>query len=693
MTKKEMLNTPEIKPTKQITNALKEKMQKRSWDKETVPKYRMALRATKIKGEQIFKVAVFTEPDYPAAAYIFLDVARNKYCTWDTIEKKWRTLMIGSMMSCSYYYGQESYSTGATRDMLKVALSTEGDTAFEIISKWQQGILDRDRERKKQKERDRIKKVMSYIRPLPKNFEDWANKQDDQLIFYNYSRKIKTGWCTYCRQEVPIKKPKHLKEGRCTKCGSKITYICNSRKSEVWTRGASLYLAQNYKDGIVSRRFWMSKKMSHGNVDIVLTELDRTIRTPGEYFEGYENDGGEWKAAKSRRYTSRYYGSYAQYLDHIQGGIQKLRSSYLLTDKSVELMTYLFHEQRHPVIEKCAKAGLTRLANQFITQYDAAYVLGDMPDGELAKCLGIDNMRLKRLKDFQKGGGPWDMLRWYQAEKEANTVWEDEMILHFALWKISPDDMDEMLCCMTLKKAYNYLIKQAQICNESTMQVLQTWTDYMSMAMKLKMDINKSMVYAPKNIDQAHKECIDLLNAGKIEEESKKLKKKWPKVEKNLKGLERYEWQDDKFCIVAPKSIADIYREGMLLKHCIHTCDIYWERITNKTTFLMFLRRADAPDTPWYTLEVEPGGNIRQKRTTGDNQNEDLKEALPFLKLWQQHIQKIMSEEDKKLAEESDRQRRENYKQIRKEEKKVWHGKLRGQLLADVLEADFMAAV
>jgi hypothetical protein len=215
----------------------------------------------------------------------------------------------------------------------------------------------------------------------------------------------------------------------------------------------------------------------------------------------------------------------------------------------------------------------------------------------------------------------------------------------------------------------------------------------MFMALRLKMDTDKSMVYMPKDLRKAHNECIDLLDKKRVEDEAKKLKKKWPKVEKNLKGLERYEWTDGKYCIVSPKTIADIYREGMLLKHCLHTCDIYWDRITTKTTFLMFLRKAEEPDNPWYTLEVEPGGNIRQKRTMGDNQNPDLKDAIPFLKKWQKHILKIMSDEDKKLAEASDKQRKENYKQIRKEKKKVWHGKLQGQLLADVLEADFMAAV
>ena len=96
---------------------------------------------------------------------------------------------------------------------------------------------------------------------------------------------------------------------------------------------------------------------------------------------------------------------------------------------------------------------------------------------------------------------------------------------------------------------------------------------------------------------------------------------------------------------------------------------------------------------PWYTLEVEPSGNIRQKRTTGDKQNKDLKKALPFLQKWQQYFKKQLTKKEKKLGEKANILRQEEYKKLRKDGNKVWHGPLAGKLLADVLEADFMEAI
>lgn len=96
---------------------------------------------------------------------------------------------------------------------------------------------------------------------------------------------------------------------------------------------------------------------------------------------------------------------------------------------------------------------------------------------------------------------------------------------------------------------------------------------------------------------------------------------------------------------------------------------------------------------PWYTLEVEPSGNIRQKRTTGDNQNADFQKAVPFLEKWQQYFNKQLTVEEKQLGKRADELRKENYTNLRKNGNRVWHGRLAGKLLADVLEEDFMAAV
>lgn len=219
-----------------------------------------------------------------------------------------------------------------------------------------------------------------------------------------------------------------------------------------------------------------------------------------------------------------------------------------------------------------------------------------------------------------------------------------------------------------------------------------TWRDYLNMAEKAKMDVSNERIWKPKDLQAAHNEVVFILQQGEMEKEAEELEKKWPKVNGNLPKLKKFEYADKDFAVLAPENILDIVKEGRILQHCVHTCDFYFDRIQRDETYLFFLRRAEHKDIPWYTLEVEAGGNIRQKRTTGDNQNKDFDEAVPFLKKWQKIFVKRLSKEEKEAGKKADQARIQEYEELRKNENRVWHGKLAGQLLADVLEADFMAA-
>lgn len=116
----------------------------------------------------------------------------------------------------------------------------------------------------------------------------------------------------------------------------------------------------------------------------------------------------------------------------------------------------------------------------------------------------------------------------------------------------------------------------------------------------------------------------------------------------------------------------------------------YLERINEQETYILFLRNTKQPDTPYYTLEVEPGGVIRQKRTEYDRQNKDIEAASAFLREWQLEIQKRITENDRELANRSRQLRMESYAEMRKKKVKINGGLFQGKYLADVLEADLM---
>jgi hypothetical protein len=347
---------------------------------------------------------------------------------------------------------------------------------------------------------------------------------------------------------------------------------------------------------------------------------------------------------------------------------------------------YLSYEKQHPIIEMLARLGMFRLAEDIMSPHKKRPMLKE-GQTEVAKILMIDKSRLKRLREMN---GNRYMLEWLQLEKLQDTIWPDGMIRELGEELIAPSHFFFLPNPVPFRKSYNYLKKQMEIMDETMRQTCITWQDYINMAKSLKMDTAKDQIMRPKNLKQAHNELILIKQRGRLEKQAKEIEAKWPEVNKQLPKLKKYEFTDGEYAIVSPESVLDIVKEGTILSHCVHTCDYYFSRISTDESYLFFLRRSAAPDVPWYTLEVEPSGNIRQKRTTGDNQNADFEQAVKFLRKWQQYFKKQLTEEEKELGKKADKLRIENYRNLRKNGNKVWHGKLAGQLLADVLEKDFM---
>lgn len=165
----------------------------------------------------------------------------------------------------------------------------------------------------------------------------------------------------------------------------------------------------------------------------------------------------------------------------------------------------------------------------------------------------------------------------------------------------------------------------------------------------------------------------------------------YPHVEEICQSIkQKYEYEDEEYRIVVPEYVEEIVMEGLILQHCISDSDRYWDRIQNRESYILFLRRSAEPTKAFYTLEVEPNGTIRQKRSILNEQYEDIKQATGFLRKWQKVVAKRLTDEDRSLAGQSRTLRMEEFEQLRKDHVTVRTGSLSGKLLVDVLMGDLM---
>lgn len=573
---------------------------------------------------------------------------------------------------------------------------------WEGIMEWQDSARREQIKQQEERQQRPWDADMALVPDILPGFERWAihDVAPEHFIFYEYVRSgAKTGYCSYCEKQVPIEKPHKDKRVKCTCCKRKVTMKPTGRIQTLATRVYQTECLQKIKGGFVIRTFKVHTYYRDTTPDkphVHMVETDRYIALNNgrctHYEWGlYKNKKLRWiKAEKSC--VSTYFGNrflYTRNLNSLKKTVLKQSAIDLWGDKlPCTASKYLYVEAGNPLIEKLAKIGMFRLAEEFI---DAGYEhnLLNQSATELAKMMKLDTARLRRLRQMD---GNMECLKWLQHEKIANTSWPDDMIRDLGMAEITSSDLGFLDPPLHYVKIWNYMKKQSVLSGDDLDQVLITWRDYVGMADTAKWNTKTEQILFPKNLDEAHGKVILFLRGSDMKKESEKLEKKWPKVKDVLPSLHKFEYTSENYCIVTPKDILDIVKEGTALNHCVHTCDYYFDRMQKNESYLFFLRKTSAPDMPWYTLEVEPSGNIRQKRTTGDNQNADFQKAVPFLKEWQKVFQSRLTPEEKKLGILADQARIKEYKKLRKNGNRVWHGKLAGQLLVDVLEADFMAA-
>lgn len=272
------------------------------------------------------------------------------------------------------------------------------------------------------------------------------------------------------------------------------------------------------------------------------------------------------------------------------------------------------------------------------------------------------------------GGGCWHCPG--ITLHEAYTLWEDYINLAEGLGRgktisVMPKD---------LKAAHDVLLgaKQKQDAKQK----------HLSERKRITNEINEIKRASRRNAKQLRKKAESLASGEKYPTFTRIYQRLAPK----------YTWGNEQFTICAPSSIADVIYDGLFLSHCVGKewgAEPGWRRYLNRIrsgeSFLLFLRHTKKQDEPYYILEVEPGGTVRQKRTVLDRQDErDKDKVFAFIAEWQAVIASRMTEKDKQQAQKSREIRVEEYAELRRNKVEVRNGFLRGKLLADVLEADLL---
>lgn len=103
-------------------------------------------------------------------------------------------------------------------------------------------------------------------------------------------------------------------------------------------------------------------------------------------------------------------------------------------------------------------------------------------------------------------------------------------------------------------------------------------------------------------------------------------------MKKNYKkAMEKFAYENDEFFIKAPKTPKELIEEGCRLAHCVGS---YVNRVAEGSTNILFLRKKEAPDESFYTIEVNNNNVVVQIHGKNNRWLGNNPEAIPFVVAW-----------------------------------------------------------
>ncbi len=569
------------------------------------------------------------------------------------------------------------------------------------------------------RKKDRINNWLSGLPPLPDDIGNFVSNTVFGGSHYAFGKKNSDEYsCSSCTGKFTAKNLKQYKKIECPLCGA--TLKCNKRDVGI-NLSSRITLIQSYNDikgniASVKREMYVSKdfeatgeriRIYEGN--LVVLPLDGREADKNEC---YYYDSGEWNDKNSHGFNPSKSYCYPD-VSALDGTRYDKRAIEAAAKRgwSLNYNSLMRCWLDEPRMEYLIKGGFYRLVDELTNGYN--YSSSElMPGKDIKDVLGIDGQGVARLRE--NNGGVY-YLRWLRSTFMCGFKVPEKTIRYFEKHKISPTSVAAPLTAgASPEQIANYIEKQRKYYDGryGYVHITTTWRDTLGMTKDFGLNGNSYTIF-PKDLKRRHAELCGIRDIKKHKDETENRMNNLPEylftIKETVRSIDMrypgladiyskvkplFEWNDSEYSVLVPGSAEDVLVEGYLLGHCIANPKtdgtyLYFERNLEGESYICFLRKNENVNSPWYTMEVEPDGSIRQLRTFGDDEGADRTEAKEFLKKWRGKVKTRLGKVEIAAAEVSREKRLAEFAELRKNQNKIYHGKLQGLLLVDVLEADF----
>lgn len=577
----------------------------------------------------------------------WIDVENEDWITWDCDERKWKSSMIKNMI----WESMDKILMMPGWLPEKFSKKSCLEDIPERISDWQTDIRDRKLKQKQKKKDEHTARLMGQAKELPAGYLDWQEKsvmkKSRYLIYKRSGKKESEACCTHCGTILMMqtKELKNDKNGTCPNCGSRVTMKSSGRighlRDESWTQ-----YAQAIDEGLMIRFTRMIKDYrEYGDPKRYVFEPCRVVIERGKNAVWYEVRDDQTKYASSERYKrnkiegcvipANFPGStldgvykrnlwcelkkafpYHMFREYIQRNDEKFRR--------FAIYDYFDAYSRFPLMESLEKTGKTYLVDYLAEGKRSRFSCFDKKAGTVSGMLGITKEQYRDYGNLTEEDVK--RLRFLNGQK-INLTGEQYRIWGECTASYNWEDTTQKIIRYTTLRRF---LKYAK--NGSRKKIRNYYMDYLRMAERAGYDLTDEFILFPKNIRQAHDVVMDLLEREKRKKMLKDAEEEYAGIQKIEKKIRKaFSFQDGKYLIRPAKTNREIVLEGQTQHICVGTGG-YAANMEKGRTYILFLRRKEEPDTPFYTIEITPDYDIIQRHGKYNKQGEEVKEVDAFLK-------------------------------------------------------------
>ena len=363
-----------------------------------------------------------------------------------------------------------------------------------------------------------------------------------------------------------------------------------------------------------------------------------------------------------------------------KGTILEYYSSIIETITPNLRSLYMWCFSAYPIFEKLYKNGFTKTVNFILENNDGRNpinilqsIFGKVSSGKtLAAQIGVNKRQLQFVQSYFEDSfiGP-DKNRYTiecNAFRMMKVIFDDTYLPRYMFGKMVPsaslasldnesfDTLFENTRVIIANTSWQYHVEQAMCALRKIMQnydlatsvkvsenlikmlvapkttipnvtKINNFIDFVNMLIEVR-DIHRFRPFFEneEDLSSKHDQLVELINMKKNEILSNafdKRKEFWDKMV--------FDDGKSEFVVVRPDIPDDLAREGMELRHCVKS---YIKRVAEGYTNIMFIRKRNDVDTPFFTVEVTNDMTIQQIHGSC-NRNIDTEPGMEsFVKTW-----------------------------------------------------------